>query len=151
MKKILATGLLITSLSSLTLPAVAADDFVNDCEFLNVQIVNNTGEQCIFSKPIYVHGNLARHTSVPRSLMPGESKQFILSQTIRGPKIILEASCGNDMRATFTAHQGVCVMWAWGVDGEVVNQKNTYLSLEAENGSFFWGRHGSLTWIINKG
>ena len=98
----------------------------NGCEYLNVQVANNTGEKCKFEAQ-YNHGNLAQHSSVPLSIMDGDSKTFVMRQSsMFGPNITISARCGENKSVVFTAQQTLCFIMAWGVSGNVLAEQNMH-------------------------
>lgn len=142
--------LLLTSL--LSCPSFANQtlgDFSenNDCAYLSVMISNNTEHNCELTAKNVVHGNMSSSSQVPE-LIPAHSSShpFSLRQTTYGPDIVVTYQCGDETRVTFESQQNVCYFSAGTITGTVYSHLGMNASYTKEEGSAWWGRHGSISW-----
>lgn len=144
--------LLLTTLSTslFALPQATtnmSDD--NDCAYLSVMISNNTDQNCELTAKNVVHGNMSSGSQVPELLPPHSSSHpFNLRQTVYGPDIVLTYQCGVDARITVESQQNVCYFSAGTITGNVYSHLGMNASYTKEEGSAWWGRHGSISWKL---
>lgn len=146
MKKIIYVSAV---LSSLVTGLVYAGNDDNDCGKLNIMITNLTKEPCTLLSAYLFHGYYSYISSVPAFIPPGISAgPIFLEQGLFGPELELTYSCGPNSVVTFTSKQNYCFLWAGDVYGEVERAQNTKADYQAANGSWFWGQHGSINWVL---
>lgn len=152
MQKRLFTFALLTLLSQYATAKALAPSFSdnNDCAYLSVMISNNTANNCELTQKTLVHGNMSSSSQVPLLISAySSSNPFSLRQTLYGPDIILTYQCGPDTRITFESQQNVCYFSAGAINGTIHSHIGIHAEYTKEEGSAWWGRHGSISWKLH--
>lgn len=137
--------LLSLALVSLVHTCAYADE-ENPCGILHIQIANLTHKSCFLTKSNLIHGNFL--SSPPTTILSNDSKKFDVAQTIFGPNIVLQYSCG-DQQITFSSQQDLCFISAGKITGQVQTKTlNIDAYYNAESGSFIWNKPGIINWSL---
>lgn len=119
-----------------------------DCKYLNVSIVNRTGETCYLTGHDVISGQVAYGT-VPEVLLDGmKSENFTMRQKgFFGPSIRLKYRC-NYKNISITASQSLCLISAGDIGGDVEYAEQSYANYFAKAGSNWSGLPGSILWTL---
>ena len=121
------------------------------CDYLLVQISNQTGYSCRIKDVDYVHGSLHDRAEAPASILSGDSKSFSVHQTIlyAGPEIIFSVDCGEGGTAQLRSQQNYSLLRAGKITAQTLSaDKLAPISTTRKGSCAFPWRHGALTWTI---
>lgn len=140
------TPLFVIFLNLMITTNAYADIKDNDCARLHIQIGNASNTACQLISSKVIHGTLV--SSPPAMIMAGFTERFDVTQTYRGPEIVLVYSCGGK-RITVASQQNYCLLKAGDVSGRIIAaDENIHATYTTENGSYYWGRPGLINWVL---
>lgn len=136
--KLFALGLLLTS------SAIHAG-----CGDLHIKIINNSNNNCTFKNKVTFYGTLP-NASIPTTVAAGQSSStMIATQDDVGINVLITYMCDREV-VKFYSLQQFCGFPAAGyVMGEPHYETTTSLDYQTQDGAYFAGRPGTITWTIS--
>lgn len=132
--------------------AFAEDYPVNECSKLSILLVNTTPNTCKLIHQKLIHGFIINTSHVPGYIPAGTTAPELDLQesAIFGPEIQLTYQCGDNdnKRITFTTKQGLCLLGAGSIIGQISDRKNMDAEYSTREGSWFWSQHGTISWAL---
>jgi len=116
------------------------------CEYLNIQIVNQTPYTCVLKETNTVNGN--RLSPVPPSINSGGYANILMRQFWFHNEIRTTYECGGKT-IKLTSFQSRCDYFAGRVSAEIAyKDPGIDANFSKEDSSKFWDTRGMLSWFI---
>ena len=119
------------------------------CGYLNVTIVNATGQACTLQNA-KIYSGVLDDSVIPATVASGEmTPSFSLEQThTRGPSVLLNYKCGSKS-ISFVSEQNFCFLSAGSISGRVETANNMDGQYTTIPGDYWSGLPGQITWTLS--
>lgn len=118
------------------------------CQMLHIQLSNISKKDCTLTSKQLVYGN--EFNSPPHDIPASNSKPYDLGQSVYGgPTVNLTYTCGKK-KITLHSQQNMCFASSGPIHTSILYADEGISAVaKTHEGSTFWDRPGTITWIIN--
>jgi hypothetical protein len=120
---------------------IYANEIPSECDFITLQIINNSEQQCDLSHNDIISGKIV--SSLPTSIKPYNNKAINL-QDDNGIDLNLAYSCGENL-INFSIKRAPVIFSAQEISIESFISGNSKVLINQYSGSCWWGNRAEIT------
>ena len=133
--------ILFTSLLFFFTTTIFANPLPSECDFLTVNLSNNSPYTCILSNKNNIKGTILKN-KIPNTLATN-SDNFFTTQDITGIELNLTYNCENNM-ISFAINRSPITFSAQPIKFNYSTSEKTNVSYSSHPGSCWWGNRAQL-------